>query len=267
VLAQVRRLGFAPATVFDVGVDAGTPELYEAFPEARIVLVEPNQDCRPQLERLCARLPRAELVMAAATREPGEVTLYVHPDPAGSSLYREAEGPEADGEARAVPGLPLDAIAAELGCWGPALIKADTQGSELDVLEGAAELLDETEVVVLEVSLFQFFVGGPDHWDVVRWMHSRGFVVYEVFGSHYRPLDGALAQLDMAFVRHDGRFRRTHRFASPEQRAAGTRLWQAGPLERRLLRLRHFLSQLLRSRALREVSGGTSLPEAPAQDQ
>lgn len=34
----------------------------------------------------------------------------------------------------------------------------------------------------------------------------------------YRPIDGALARVDMAFVRRDGLFRRIHQFATEEQR-------------------------------------------------
>ena len=40
VLAHVAATGLRPGTIVDVGVAYGTPELYAAFPDARLLLVE-----------------------------------------------------------------------------------------------------------------------------------------------------------------------------------------------------------------------------------
>ena len=61
-------------------------------------------------------------------------------------------------------------------------------------------------------------VGGPQLFDVVCRMKQFGFVVYDMYGLNYRPLDNALAQVDMIFVREDGVFRKSHAFATPKQR-------------------------------------------------
>ena len=100
----------------------------------------------------------------------------------------------------------------------PFLLKLDVQGSELDILLGAEEVLHETEYIILEVSLYKFFKGGPDYYDIVTFMRSRGFVVYDIFGLHYRPLDNALSQVDMVFVKEKGLFRKNHFYATKEQR-------------------------------------------------
>ena len=44
VLANVARLGFVPNIVIDVGVAKGTFALYEAFPNAYHLLVEPLEE-------------------------------------------------------------------------------------------------------------------------------------------------------------------------------------------------------------------------------
>jgi hypothetical protein len=43
-------------------------------------------------------------------------------------------------------------------------------------------------------------------------MKERQFVVYDIFGWHTRLLDGALAQVDLAFVKENGQFRKHHRY-------------------------------------------------------
>ena len=65
-------------------------------------------------------------------------------------------------------------------------------------------------MVILEVSLFQFVEGGPELHNVVAFMKAKGFVAYDMFGGHTRPLDGALAQVDIVFVKERGVFRTSH---------------------------------------------------------
>ena len=101
---------------------------------------------------------------------------------------------------------------------GPFLLKIDVQGAELAVLLGAENLLRQAEYVILEVSLFNFFDGGHVLHEVLEFMLARGLVAYDIFATLYRPLDGALSQVDMAFVKVNGSFRQNHFYAGPGQR-------------------------------------------------
>jgi len=100
----------------------------------------------------------------------------------------------------------------------PFLLKLDVQGAELDVLLGAEEILQGAEYILLEVSFFPFFTGGPLFQDILSFMRSRGLVVYDIFDLQYRPLDNALSQADIVFVKEGGLLRRHHFYATREQR-------------------------------------------------
>ena len=156
--------------------------------------------------------------MAGAGAQAGNITINVHPQLYGSSTLNESEGSLADGVPREIPLVVLDDVCREKNLKAPYLLKVDVQGAELNVLDGCRKLLEDTEAVILEVSLFQFFVGGPQLYDVVSYMKERGFVTYDIFGGYIRPLDGALAQVDMVFVKENGQFRKSNFFATPEQR-------------------------------------------------
>jgi len=61
-------------------------------------------------------------------------------------------------------------------------------------------------------------IGGPELFDVVCRMKDLGFVAYDLFGLHYRPLDNALCQVDIIFVPQHSALRKSRDYATPEQR-------------------------------------------------
>ena len=217
VLDQVRRLGLEPGTVIDVGVGYGTEELWEAFPRARLMLVEPIPDRfgGAAWERVRAR-DGVEIVAAAAGESAGTTAITVHRAPEMSSVLGAWTG-DRGGEEREVPVVRVDEVVRERSLPGPYVLKVDVEGAELAVIEGAAALLEAIELVLLEVRLFELVPGAAQLHDVIPFMKERGFVAYDLFGGALRLSDGALAVANIAFVREDGRFRRDHAFGTPEQ--------------------------------------------------
>ena len=142
-----------------------------------------------------------------------------------SSTLGSWKGQDDDGRARTVPVVRIDDLVSERALPAPYLLKADVEGGELRVLDGARAVLRRTELVLLEVNLFPFLEGQPQLHDVVAYMKEGGFVAYDFYAGHLRLLDGALAMVNMAFVREDGMFRRSHDFATPEQARAMYASW------------------------------------------
>ena len=206
---HVISLSFSPSTVIDVGVGRGTPELYEPFPNSTFLLVEPVVEFEPFLREICGKYS-ADYIIAAAGDNTGDIVLNVPQQTEGalegSSIYDHGGGYSP----RVVPQITLDQVCVERNLAGPYLIKLDVQGAELEVLNGASKLLASTELVILESNLFEFHPGVPQFHDVVHYMKARGFVLYDIADPNYRPLDRALGQLDTAFVKENGVFRRHH---------------------------------------------------------
>jgi len=161
---------------------------------------------------------KGSYVLAAAGSSSGHVTFNVHKNHLeGSSLYKESMGTEADGYEVKVPVIRIDDILRDKQLNGPYLLKIDVQGAELDALDGAQQVLLNTEVVVLEVSLFGFMKGAPQFIDVVSYMKNLNFVAYDIILGWNRPLDNALGQIDIVFVKDKGKFRQDHSYSSIEQ--------------------------------------------------
>lgn len=209
---HLKKLGFRPETVLDIGIAKGTPELYRAFPNSYFLMVEPLKEYEDVMKTTLKKY-KGEYILAAAGNENSVVEFNVHTKHlSGSSLYKESMGPAADGEPRTVDLLKLDDIVTARNLKGPYLLKADVQGAELDVLEGFSSYLYATEVISLEVSLFKFMKGAPDFYNVITYMKQKGFVAYDIELAWNRPLDNALGQLNMIFVKENGMFRKSHAY-------------------------------------------------------
>jgi FkbM family methyltransferase len=212
---HLKSLGITFETVIDVGVATGTPEIYQAFPDASYVLVEPLAEFEAVLKALQQRL-KAQYFIAAAGSVNAETTINVHGDLSGSSLLKQAEGAVLDGAPRTIPVRRLDGLL-PADITQPCLLKIDTQGTELDVVEGLGTRIDSVDVMLIETSLLPFREGTAQFFDVVAGLKARGFVVYDVIGGHCRALDNALAQVDLVLIPENHRLRRDARFFSDAQ--------------------------------------------------
>jgi len=197
---QLHHVGMRPATVIDIGVADGTPELYETFPEAAYLLVDPLEQWAPVVREIAATLggiyERVAAAGSAGTRRiripesRAHATFYEKDDSAGNRDWVQQE----------IITARLDDLVRKHALAAPYLVKVDVEGAELEVLRGARETLESALAVVLEVTLFDVFAGGATFAEVVAFMAERGFVVYDVVGGFCRASDRALYQLDLVFL-------------------------------------------------------------------
>jgi FkbM family methyltransferase len=206
---HLARLGVYPRTTIDVGAAEGTPGLYQYFPEAALLLIEPLAEYEAALRRTCRDRGNASFRLAAGGRQVGTVEINVSTeDPTGSACLVD---PRSNRTVRTVPLTTLDVECEARSLRGPYLLKLDLQGYELEVLRGARQVLRDTHVAILEVSFFRFFTTNPIFSGVVAFMSERGFELYDILGASVRPYDRALAQADVVFA--DRVVRSAERFA------------------------------------------------------
>lgn len=206
-LGYLVALGFKPATVIDVGVGTGTAPLYELFPAARHVLIEPLVEYAPAIDAIVGSLRRAEHVRAAASSAPGELSLRLAAENL-ASVYPLRDPRYPTVETRTVPATTLDEIWRTRGLEGPVLVKMDVDGQELDVLAGATEVMARCEYLVLETGVREVLVGAPRFEEVVRRLTDQGWAVEDVLDPMYRGGHEMLTMVDLAFVPKAGWVRR-----------------------------------------------------------
>jgi len=80
------------------------------------------------------------------------------------------------------------------------------------VLEGMGERISALDAIIVEASAIATVRAAPELFDVLAYVKARGFVLFDVLGLGRRPLDNALAQLDMLLVREGSPLRADHRW-------------------------------------------------------
>ena len=183
VFGDFKARGFDPALIFDIGAATGswTEAVRPIFPTARFVTVEPRDTGFDPTVR--AAIGAAEGTAMLTDWDTGSTLLTTGVD--GGTQYE-------------VPVTTLNALAGRYGI--PDMVKLDVEGFELEALKGGGDLLGRTELFVIEVALYRFS-GRPMVHEVVPLMAERGYLLYDIAGFIRRPFDGAVAMMDLCFVR------------------------------------------------------------------
>lgn len=200
----LRRWGARPATVIDVGVGRGTPHLYDAFPDAHLVLVEPLAEFAPSIAATLAKRPGVHFPVAVGAEE-AERDVRVDAGHLEGSSFFSRHALERTGDAdtlRRVPVRTLDGLIASRDLAGPFGLKIDAEGGELDVIRGATETLRRTEFVIAEVSVLDRFAGGYSFSEFVAAMAEAGFAVRDILGVG-RADSSDVTFVDLVFRRRD----------------------------------------------------------------
>jgi FkbM family methyltransferase len=167
------------------------------WPSAAIVMVEANQLKLAHLTTVAKKI-NATVQFSLLGAEDGRKVEF-HVMESGSSVLGEISPLPRTTEPRAL--RTLDTLLP--GLTHGALLKVDAQGYELEILRGARRALETAAAILLEISIIGINEGAPLLDEVIPFMKQRGFVAYDIFEIHRRPLDGALNQVDIIFVRED----------------------------------------------------------------
>jgi FkbM family methyltransferase len=199
-MKHLRKIGFIPKTIVDVGAAQGHWARLAAsiWPEAKIYGFEPNISNEPMLRQTKQELKQFDYVLGFLGPQPGEVVYSDQKDQ--TSLLDDSSNRAGTHRARV---YTLDDWASEAGIQTIDFLKLDVQGYELEVLKGASRVLQTCPAVLMEVSMIEFFPKLPLVDEIIVFMRDRGFVWYDVMGILRRASDDALLQMDLMFVRRD----------------------------------------------------------------
>jgi FkbM family methyltransferase len=187
-----------PSTVIDIGAAKGewTLETLSLLPDADYLLFEPLKEREEELSQLAAKYNNIHFIPYAAGAKNEEIKFRISEDLDGSGVGDVHE-------TQNVRVLKVTSVQEEIirhQSKPPYLIKLDTHGYEVPILEGCEQLLTQTSMFIIECYGFHLTGKSLLFHELCQYMYQKGFRLYDIIDVLRRPTDNAFWQCDAFFI-------------------------------------------------------------------
>lgn len=181
-------------TLVDVGARWGAVSVWHEFGDkGRLICFEADAE---ECDRLNSLSEQNTLYVPVALADHDRGVTVIITDGIGCSsiyppkrvLYEQYPGCGIMRPVRTIacPSITLDKYCGQNNIANVDAIKLDTQGSELDILRGATEILKTVSLIDIEVEFNELYDGQPLFCDVDRFLRDHGFVLWRMSNlAHY----------------------------------------------------------------------------------
>lgn len=184
-------------TVIDVGASNGQwSRLCQRFlPDSYYLLIEAQVDHKKDLDIIKNENINTDYVIAAAGRTEGKIYFD------NSSLFGglASEVPLANGYIE-VPLTTIDIEVKKRSLQPPFLIKLDTHGFEVPILEGARSAIKSAELIIVETYNYRLTDDSLKFHQLCSYMENLGFASIELVDFVLRKYDNSFWQMDTFFI-------------------------------------------------------------------
>jgi FkbM family methyltransferase len=167
----------------------------EYYPNAQYLMIEAQDAHKNDLEKLKTENNNVDYVLAAAGNREG--TIYFDNESLFGGLASETPFEKNCIE---VPVTSIDKEIKKRNLKPPFLIKLDTHGFEVPILEGAQDALKQAELVIIETYNFQLNNDSLKYYQMCKYMEDLGFSSIEMVDSMLRLFDKSFWQMDTFFI-------------------------------------------------------------------
>lgn len=186
-------------TVYDIGAYKGnwTKEISTyALSNSKFILFEANPAYKEDLEKA------GHNYLIAVLSNPGrEYVDFYNGTNTGDSYYKENSIFYENQTSIRLPCYTLNHVVDTLRLPIPNLIKLDTQGSELDILKGAEDFIDQVDLIYTECPIVCYNSNAPSIQEYLEYFKQKRFVPVDLFETH--RFEETLLQVDIMFMRED----------------------------------------------------------------
>jgi FkbM family methyltransferase len=209
----MRHPMFKPDVAIDIGANAGkyTNAIRQLFPDTKIIMVEASQQHENVLRNFTANdSGKSEFHINVLSNKDGQIVEFFDSIGAntGNSMFRESSKHFTNLKPVKKVTKTIDTIVKESNLFSPGsivdLIKADVQGAELLVFEGATDVLRQATFVQFEGSTIEWNDGGSCWYHVDELLRSHGFYLYDLGDFMFNPKafkTSGLGQFDIMYVK------------------------------------------------------------------
>lgn len=175
VLKEIKK---TPESVIDVGVNTGTPWLYDLFTEADFLLIDPQK----KLEKTITNFPKKyKIINKALGSENKKILLKEKINKAKSTILNSTELIAAKVTSEyEVEMTTLDDVIDKEKVTGDIGLKIDTEGYEVEVIKGLEKYKNQVSFVIAEASVLDRFHGSYNFSELISVFYDKGFRFYNI---------------------------------------------------------------------------------------
>lgn len=189
--------------IFDVGVGKGTQYLYSRYPDASLMLFEPNPNYHSHIENNILNNRKGELFKNALGAKRCRETFSICGGM--SSLFKRDQklyGHNSATKTIEVEVRRLDELFNADQIPPGSLLKIDAEASELDILKGSESLLTKFDYIIVELRL-KGFIDCYNPSQLVEFLAKHDFLLEEVLSAKKHL--GQFVYLDALFVKKNNK--------------------------------------------------------------
>lgn len=194
-LLKLSRLGLKVDNVFDIGARTGdwADVIQKILSKSRFTLFEATEKCIPKLKQKGFKY----YITVLSSEE--KTVLFYEKGGAGDSYYQENTAHYNTIKPIEKQTTTLDNLINKEKLPLPDFLKLDTQGSEIDILKGASNALQNVKLIYVESPMIEYNKGAPKLQDYIDFMYQNDFLPYEICEQHFSH--GVLVQIDILFIK------------------------------------------------------------------
>lgn len=192
------KRGLNAKTIIDIGASDGrwTKECLSHLPNSNYLLIEAQSPHEESLIKLKEKNSNVDYIVAAAGREKGKI--YFDNTALLGGVASEKPFKENCIE---VPVISVDDEIKSRNLPGPYVLKLDTHGFEIPILEGAKKTIQNSELIIIEVYNFKISDESLFFYQLCEYMASLGFSPIEMADPMLRDYDDSFWQMDIFFIK------------------------------------------------------------------
>lgn len=181
-LLFLRRIGFKPRVVYDVGAynTSFANLIKEIFPDTRIILFDACKDN-------CEKMVGYEYYNCCLGNKNEEVDFYEVDDKVKSYYKPKTYGGKYHRTTR-VTIQRLDDVIMKYGLPYPDLVRIDCCGAEKDIIGGCMSTLQLSKYLIVNMQNENVFIGGAQAIETGPLIKSLGYVVKDILDLYGTPL-------------------------------------------------------------------------------
>lgn len=199
-IQRAAKLGININTVIDIGASNGRwSELcMVSYPYAKYLLIEAQKDYDKQLLNFKNKFNNVDFVIAVASSKIGQV--YFDASEVGTGIASEEKD---NNNFKLSQATTIDYEIKKRFFEPPYLIKLDTHGFEVSILEGSKNTIQQTNLIVMETYNFNINKNSKRFHEMIFYMETLGFRCIDIVDIGARQKDGLLWQMDILFAKSD----------------------------------------------------------------